>query len=67
MNIKLITGTIEKAKIQADTLDLDSAIFIFCVVKKKHLLYSYIHHIFALKCDRYHLYYQVQRYSGMTS
>lgn len=34
MNIKLITSTIEKAKIQGDTVGFVSAIFIFFAVKK---------------------------------
>lgn len=63
MNIKLITSTIENAKIQEDIVDFISAIFIFFAVKKKtttnkppHLLWSYIL-----------LYYKVQRFSSMTS
>lgn len=35
MNIKLITSTIENAKIQEDIVDFISAIFIFFAVKKK--------------------------------
>lgn len=62
MNIKLITSTIENAKIQEDIVDFISAIFIFFAVKKTqtnkppHLLWSYIL-----------LYYKVQRFSSMTS
>lgn len=50
MKIKLITSTIEKAKIQGDTLDFVSAICISFSVKK--LLYSFIHLYYMYKVQR---------------
>lgn len=46
MNIKLITSTIEKAKIQGDTLDFVSAICIsFSVKKIVVFVYSSVLHV----------------------
>lgn len=46
MNIKLITSTIENAKIQEDIVDFISAIFIFFAVKKQKQINPHI------CCDR---------------